>query len=298
MASCHLNFTRTQVSSGQGGPPAQLPDRCVDGKTALSPQRPRPQPHAGAGGPFQRNAFLFFQKKSNFNIHSGTDVERCFAPSLLTRRLSAALAPDRGTGASSPLRGAPSWEPHLACLLFAGWFYCLPPFGARRSAGHGAGARRIPVKRMETPHVPARASERLCAADAGRGRPRGVRGPRVGSRASRRWGLHGRRMHSFLRSDDAAFIPQRRSPSLPPTQLPCFSRSNSITWRPPTCCSLGPGTARSWCSRKTRRSCWPKKASPCPPSFPSPRWVGGALGPEGLLPAAARPWISPLGLPR
>lgn len=113
-------------------------------------------------------------------------MERCFAPSLLTRRLSAALAPDRGTGASSPLRGAPSWEPHLACLLFAGWFYCLPPFGARRSAGHGAGARRIPVKQMETPHVPARVRAALCGrcrTRASAGRPRatcGLPGPRAG----------------------------------------------------------------------------------------------------------------------
>lgn len=196
-----------------------------------------------------------------------------------------------------------AWRPFLGTpfsLSPLRWVVLLPP--TLRSPAQCRARSRCSPDTCEADGNPAcpraRASERLCAADAGRGRPRGVRGPRVGSRASRRWGLHGRRMHSFLQPDDAAFIPQRRSPSLPPTQLPCFSRSNSITWRPPTCCSLGPGTARSWCSRKTRRSCWPKKASPCPPSFPSPRWVGGALGPGGLLPAAARPWISPLGLPR
>ena len=49
----------------------------------------------------------------------------------------------------------------------------------------------------------------------------------------------------FLRPD-ASFISQRRSLSLPSKQFSWFPHSN-ITWQPPTCCALGPGTARSWC---------------------------------------------------
>lgn len=166
------------------------------GKTPSHPNGPDTQPHAGPGGPFRRNACLFFfQKKLNFNIKRGTDVERGFVPLLLTRRFSTGLAPTAVRGlphsrvappatngpgrfSPSPLRWAFLLLPVLRQPSGAG--NLRSPAQRLARSGRLMSTCRVTVKWMKNPYVHPRAHVRGAPQGRFRKRDCGVRGPRTG----------------------------------------------------------------------------------------------------------------------